>query len=59
MLILIRYVNILEGEGMRETSRCSAINFSLIRIIFNNQSNISLNFEILINIYIYALLHYF
>ena len=36
---------------MRETNRCSAINFSLIRIVVNNQSNISLIFEISINIY--------
>ena len=36
---------------MRETNRYSAINFSLIRIMLNNQSNISLIFEIFINIY--------
>ena len=35
---------------MRETNRCSAINFSLIRIMLSNQSNISLIFEISINI---------
>ena len=36
---------------MRETNRCSAINFSLIGTMLNNQSNISLVFEISINIY--------
>ena len=36
---------------MRETNRYSTINFSFIRIMLNNQSNISLIFEISINIY--------
>ena len=36
---------------MRETNRYSVINFSLIRIMLNNQSNISLIFDISINMY--------
>ena len=54
-----RYLYILEKEGMRETNPCSAINFSLIRIILNNQSNISLIFEISINIYVLRIITLF
>ena len=36
---------------MRETNRCSVMNSSLIRIMLNDQSNISLIFEISIDIY--------